>query len=106
MKKSFHLVRLMRGILLKYMPGMISCTEVEQFIDDYLDHSLSPAEVIVFERHLILCSECRAYLTAYQKTIEMGKKALSIDLSDTSKAQDIPVELIAAIKAAKLQHTL
>ena len=106
MNTNFPVVRLMKGIMLKYMPGMITCVDFEQFIDDYLDQSLSPAEVTVFERHIKLCRECREYLAAYKRTIELGKESLTSDQSEAPTIDDIPADLIAAIKAAKSQKNI
>lgn len=45
-------MRFIKGNMLRYTPGLITCAEFEQFIDDYLDNNLNEKEVIVFERHL------------------------------------------------------
>ena len=94
-------MRLMKGKMLRYIPGMITCSEFEQFIDDYLDNELTPKEAATFERHLKLCRECREYLQAYQNAIALGKTVFAENSDDLPIPQEVPSDLLQAILEAK-----
>ena len=94
-------IRIIKGNMLRFGPGMITCAEFEQFIDDYLDQNLSQKEILVFERHLKLCRECRNYLTAYQHSIELGKAVYSESAENLSVLDEVPTELLQAVLEAK-----
>jgi hypothetical protein len=49
----------------------------------------------VFEWHQRLCRECREYLAAYQRTVELGQAAFS-EPGD-KLPDDVPEDLIKAI---------
>lgn len=93
------LLRMLRGLLMRIMPMMTNCREVEKFIDDYLDEALPLAQRRVFELHLSLCRECRAYLKRYQTAIALGRSAF--DDADQTLPDDMPEYLIKAIMDAR-----
>ncbi len=98
---KIEIVQRLKGFVLKHMHSMITCKEFEDFVHDYLDGELSARQHSQFELHIRLCHECRQYLQAYQRTIEVGRAVISS--SDTSIPQDVPEDLIKAIlKARKL----
>jgi anti-sigma factor RsiW len=88
-------MRRLKGFMLKRMHGMITCREFESFIMDYLDGSLADAQRRKFEWHLKICRECREYLAAYQRTIEVGQAALGP--ADEAVPEDVPEDLIRAV---------
>ncbi len=100
---SFSLVarlrRWMRGLMLRYMPMMITCRAFDNFILSYLDDELTEKQRRTFEFHLRVCRECRDYLTAYKRTIEISKRAF--EHSDSQIPCTVPDDLIRAILAAK-----
>lgn len=96
-------MRFIKGKMVRYVPGMITCSEFEQFIDDYLNKELTPRETTVFERHLKLCRECRQYLAAYQNSIALGKAAFAEKSNDLPIPKEIPTDLLQAILEAR-QH--
>ncbi len=100
-KTNFHVMRIMKGVMLKYVPGMITCAEFETFIDDYLDQTLTEAQVLTFEKHLKLCRECREYLSAYQNTISLGKSVFSERKADEPIPDDVPEDLLQAMLDAR-----
>lgn len=53
------------------LPMMMGCDALELKIDDYLEQDLTWADRLKFEMHLKVCRECRAYLAAYQRTIDV-----------------------------------
>lgn len=84
-----------RGMMFK-LPYMISCVEFEDFIDSYLDDDLPPRQRRIFEMHLALCAECRAYLRKYKASIELAKSAEAepVDVK-------VPEDLVRAVLAAR-----
>ena len=91
--------RKVKGAMLSSMPGMITCLEFEDFIVSYLDGSLAPRDRRLFERHLRLCRECRDYLAAYQRSIELGKAVFNEPLS--AVPDDVPEDLVTAVLAVR-----
>ena len=91
--------RRLKGLMLKSMHRMITCTEFEEFVISYLDGDLNPKQKSMFEWHIRLCRECREYLAAYQRSIELGRGALSTD--DDQLPEDVPEDLIKAIIEAR-----
>lgn len=91
--------RLMRGVVLKLMPGHITCAEFEAFIAEYFEGDLPEAKRKVFDLHLTICEECRAYLKAYKNTIALGQAAFRH--ADAAVPEDMPEDLVKAILAAR-----
>ncbi len=60
---------------------MMTCHDVESFLDDDLDGSLPWGTRVRFEFHLRMCGECRRYIARYETTIEAS----------------VPTDLIAVI---------
>ena len=90
---------LLKGMMFKHVPYMISCTEFEDFISMYFEGSLPRAQVRVFELHLKVCRECRDYLTAYQEAMVVGK--IVFNEPDASVPDDVPEDLVKAILDAR-----
>ena len=86
-----RMIRWMRGMMLRHMPLMITCRQFEDFILAYLEGDLPNRQQLVFELHLKLCRECRDYLAAYRRTIEISKPV----------PDDVPEGLVKAILAAR-----
>ena len=78
---------------------MITCTEFEEFVISYLEGDLSSKQKSLFEWHIRLCRECREYLAAYQRSIELGQAVLHAP--DQSLPADVPEDLIKAILKAR-----
>jgi anti-sigma factor RsiW len=66
---------------------------------DYLSDELSSESRAHFEHHLSLCSNCRKYLTSYEETVNLGKRAF--EDGDAALPPDVPEELVKAILAAR-----
>jgi len=73
--------------------------EFEEFILAYLEDELPSKERFVFELHLKVCSECRAYLAAYKRTMEVSSRAF--DHPDAPVPDAVPEDLVKAILAAR-----
>ncbi len=77
----------------------MTCRELTEFLIDYVDGSLAPAERAAFDAHLGECPDCVTYLRNYEETIRLGKD-LCKDEHDAI-AEDVPEELVQAIVAAR-----
>ena len=92
--------RWLKGVMLRKIHGMINCKEFEEFVLGYLDGEISSRQRSVFERHMRICRECRDYLAAYQRAIEVGRSALASSPDDPLPAE-VPEDLINAILDAR-----
>ena len=90
--------------MLLYMPLMITCRQFEDFIIDYLEGDLAARKRFEFELHLKTCNECRNYLAAYNRVVEVTAKTNNLADSEVS-LPELPEDLIKAIiKVRKLDH--
>ena len=87
--------RWLKGMMLKRMHRMITCKEFEEFVLSHLDGNLTRALQTVFDLHLRLCRECRDYLAAYQRSMEVSRAVLPSP--DDPVPEDVPEDLIKAI---------
>jgi len=93
------MMRRLKGTMLRHMHGMITCREFEEFVLRYLDGELPSKQAKIFEWHLRICRECREYLAAYKRTIEIGIALLGP--ADESVPDDVPEDLITAVLDAR-----
>ena len=77
----------------------LTCRDIVEFLMDFLDHALDPAQQQAFERHLAGCDECVAYLRTYEQTVRLGRAAF--DDLDAAPDPKVPRELVDAIVAAR-----
>ncbi len=91
--------RRLKGYFLKRMRHMITCKEFEDFLISYLEDELPAKQRSIFEWHLGLCRECREYLAAYRRTMEIAEAVMSE--SGASIPEDVPEDLIKAILDAR-----
>jgi anti-sigma factor RsiW len=77
----------------------LTCSQLTDFIDAYLEHSLSPEETAAFDAHLAQCPLCVAYLNSYKDAIAMGRRVLRDD--DATLPESVPEDLVAAILATR-----
>ena len=75
----------------------LTCRELVEFLDDYLEGELSGEHDAVFERHLAACADCRNYLDSYRETIRLSGEALEA----RPVVEEIPEELLRAILESK-----
>ena len=78
----------------------ITCSDLIDFIAEYIDGTLPPAQRFEFERHLAVCPSCVAYLDGYRKTIALGQAA-ALRPSDDPASGLAPEGLIRAVRAAR-----
>ena len=91
----------LKSIMFRHLHGMMTCKEFEDFVQAYIDGDLTTSQRSVFERHLRFCRECRDYLAAYKRTIEIGCSVLSAP--EDPVPGNVPEDLIKAILAARKQ---
>ncbi len=89
----------LRAWLMQHVPGQLTCIELERFVHDYQEGSLSPRERRTFDFHMELCPMCRVYFASYLKAIELGRRICATD--DASAPAELPEELASAILAAR-----
>ena len=94
-----NVMRKAKGLMLNHFPMMINCGEFESFLLDYLEGSLPSQQRRVFELHMKLCRECREYLIAYRRTVEVSKRAFADGAAQLT--DDVPEDLIRAILSAR-----
>ena len=78
-------------------PGMLTCQEVDRFIDDYLSERLTKVQQGKFKFHIRLCPDCKQYLEKYRRSIELAVATFH----DEDRCAELPEELVEAISAAK-----
>ena len=93
------LMRKIKGTMLRSMHGMITCREFEAFVLSYLDGELPARQARIFEWHLRICRECREYLAAYNRTIELGQAVLGP--AHEAVPEDVPADLVRAVLDAR-----
>ena len=69
----------------------ISCQEVVEVITDYLEGTLSPEDVAIFEAHLAICDGCQFYLDQIRITIAAVGRV---------EDEEVPAELRDTVLAA------
>lgn len=94
-----RMMRKAKGLMFRNIPMMINCREFENFVIDYFEGSLPEQQVRVFEFHLKICRECRDYLEAYQRTIDVSKRVFAN--ADDPVPDDVPEDLVRAILDAR-----
>ena len=75
---------------------MMTCKDVEGFLDDYLEGSLPWGTRLRFQIHVRMCSECGPYIERYRRAIELGQKLLG-EQGDADAADVVPQDLIDVI---------
>lgn len=89
----------MRGMMLNHMPFMITCREFEDFILAYIEGELPEKQRRIFDLHLKVCRECRDYLAAYKRTMEVSRRAYNEPFAPLPET--VPKDLVTAILEAR-----
>lgn len=82
--------------MMAIMPGSISCKEVDEKLDTYMEGNLSGWDWMRFKMHFVMCKACKAYATGYAKTVGLIKSSFT---DDDNQDADVPEDLIQAIVA-------
>jgi anti-sigma factor RsiW len=75
----------------------LTCREIIDFVQAFLDGELPPRERTIFELHLKICPDCVNYLRSYETTQRLSKLAAEDEL----ELKAVPSELVQAILAAR-----
>lgn len=58
----------------------MTCKDVIGLLADYLESTLTEAEVAQLEDHLRACGPCMAYLRTYRRTKELAARAARVEM--------------------------
>ena len=83
---------------------MMTCHDVETFLDDYLDRKLSWGTRLRFEFHIRMCAECKRYIARYRRAIELGQRLLGED-PQARADEAVPDDLVDAILKSVSEDT-
>ncbi len=86
-------------MILKHLPKIISCRDLEDFILAYLDGDLPDEQIFAIELHLKICRGCRDHLAAYRTTIAITARLYKGP--DRVVPDDVPEDLVNASLAAR-----
>ena len=78
---------------------ILTCKQLIEFLDDYIDGALPEEERRTFEEHLSCCPPCVTYLRTYRETIHIAKRCLCEKSTDVPG--DVPESLVRAILDAR-----
>ena len=84
---------MIKRLMTKHVPGMLTCEEVDGFLYHFNEGSLSYYENLKFKLHLSMCSECRDYVNKYKDTIRISKEGFI----KTNQIENVPEDLMQAI---------
>ncbi len=77
----------------------LTCRELIDFLDDFVENELPADRRAVFEAHLAICPDCRAYLDSYRASIGLVGE-LRQRSPESRPPADVPQSLLHAAKQA------
>lgn len=77
----------------------MTCHELVEFLDRYVDGELVSSEHAEFDRHLALCPPCVAYLDGYRAVRGLVRAAESPSAAPVPDT--VPESLVEAVLAAR-----
>lgn len=102
---------MIKRLMTKYVPGMLTCEEVDSFLYDFHQGNLPFSQELKFKMHIAMCDECKAYLDDYRNTIRLSKDAFVLDKSSVDNdmvspsIEKVPEDLIGAILSVRKSVT-
>lgn len=81
------------------MTARLTCRELIEFLDSYVENELSPDRRAVFDDHLAICPDCVDYLEAYESTRRLTRAAFPGP--EDAPPEEVPADLLRAILAAR-----
>ncbi len=84
---------MIKRLMTQYVPGMLTCEEVDGFLYNFHEGKLTYTEKMKFTIHLSMCRECKTYVRDYQNTVRLSKEG-SIKAEPLNK---VPEELVQVI---------
>jgi anti-sigma factor RsiW len=79
---------------------VICCHELIDFLADYDEGTLSPAQRRAFEEHLVICPPCVRYIEEYREAVRLSRECLCDDCPPPLP-EEVNQRLVAAMKAAR-----
>ncbi len=77
----------------------ITCPEVTDLLDEYIEERLAAERCEIFDRHFSICAACKIYLATYEQAIALAKRAFSE--SDEAAFEPVPESLVSSILAER-----
>lgn len=90
---------MIKRLMTKYMPGMLTCEEVDHFLYNFHEGTLSYTEKLKFSVHLSMCKECKTYVTNYKNTVRFSKTGAQ----KAEPIEKVPEELVQVILKSRKQ---
>jgi len=91
--------RRVKAVMMRRVPGMITCAEFERFVGDHYEGELSERQRRLFERHMAMCPPCRVSWQSYRKAVALGQRLFTEEEHDDPAPVD--EDLVAAVLAAR-----
>lgn len=91
------LARAVKGVMMNYLPMMLTCERFEDFIIDYLEGDLPEDKRKLFNFHIRTCRECREYLSAYKRTREIAREVAEERTRMVTTLSEVPEDLLNAV---------
>jgi len=88
---------MIKRLMTKYIPGMLTCQEVDDFLYDFHQGNLSFSQQARFKMHIFMCPECRTYVKDYKDTVRLSKEGFTV----AEPIEKVPEDLILAILKAR-----
>jgi anti-sigma factor RsiW len=85
------------------MQSGLTCRELVEFLDEYLEDRLPQDQLARFNGHLASCPSCVSFTRSYQDTVRLGKRAFSGP--DEPVPGQVPEDLVRAILDARDSDT-
>jgi len=79
---------------------MMKCTDIQKYLDDYLDDAMSLGEQKAVEAHVKYCVSCQQALEAH-KTIRQALRSLPVD----EASPDFEANVFAAVRSHYGTHS-
>lgn len=90
---------MIKRLMTRYLPGMLTCEEVDSFLLDFHEGQLSTVEKLKFQLHLSMCAECKAYVRDYKNTIRLSQEGFR----KADSLEKVPEELIEVILKSRIK---
>ena len=91
--------RRVKAVMMRRVPGMITCAEFERFVVDHYEGELGERQRRRFERHMAMCPPCRVSWESYRTAVALGQRLFAEEERDDPAPVD--EELVAAVLAAR-----
>ncbi|NQZ81173.1 MAG: zf-HC2 domain-containing protein [Colwellia sp.] len=90
---------MIKRLMTQYVPGMLTCKDVDSFLYDFHEGQLSIAENLKFKLHLSMCRECKTYVQGYKNAIRISKEGVKT----AEPIEKVPEELVQIILKSRIK---